>query len=167
MCSSFNENGNLKCAVPKISIPPTKGTFLNSPPGISISGGACHIPSPCNFFNFPTWLDIPWKEYFPQKCCCTIPLLIVSAIERKPLTYCDASNTFPSKWRLRNKCRNSILMACHYLDLGSASEWLKQISHSAQPIRSIMGFLCSFLKRHFAGKLLVASRNICCFLRLR
>ena len=29
-----------------------------------------------------------------------------------------------------------------------------------------MGFLCSFLKRHFAGKLLVASRNIGCFLRL-
>ena len=29
-----------------------------------------------------------------------------------------------------------------------------------------MGFLCSFLKRHFAGKLLVASRNISCFLRL-
>ena len=32
MCSSFNEKGNLKCAVPKISIPPKKGTFLNSPP---------------------------------------------------------------------------------------------------------------------------------------
>ena len=30
---------------------------------------------------------------------------------------------------------NSILMMHHYPDLGSASDWLKQISHTAQPIR--------------------------------
>ena len=43
--------------------------------------------------------------------------------------------TFRRKWRLRNDCRNSILMTCHYPDLGSTFDWLKQISHVAQPIR--------------------------------
>ena len=38
--------------------------------------------------------------------------------------------------RLRNERRNSILMTRHYPDLGSASDWLKQISQAAQPIRS-------------------------------
>ena len=31
---------------------------------------------------------------------------------------------------------NSILMTSHYPDLGNVSDWLKQISHAAQPIRS-------------------------------
>ena len=29
-----------------------------------------------------------------------------------------------------------MLMTCHYPDLGSASDWLNQISHAARPIRS-------------------------------
>ena len=37
---------------------------------------------------------------------------------------------------LQNEHRNSILMTCHYPDLGSASDWLKQTSYTAQPIRS-------------------------------
>ena len=37
---------------------------------------------------------------------------------------------------LRNERRNSILMTRHYPDLDSASDWLKQISHEARPIRS-------------------------------
>ena len=37
---------------------------------------------------------------------------------------------------LRNERRNSILMTRHYPDLGSASDWLNQISHAARPIRS-------------------------------
>ena len=32
--------------------------------------------------------------------------------------------------------KNSILMTCHYQDLRSASDWLKQISQVARPIRS-------------------------------
>ena len=47
----------------------------------------------------------------------------------------DAATGFPAKWRLRNKRRNSILMTRHYQDLGSASDWLNQISHAARPIR--------------------------------
>ena len=39
----------------------------------------------------------------------------------------------------RNERRNSVLMTYHCSDLGSASDWLKQISRS-------------FLIRHFAGK---------------
>ena len=38
--------------------------------------------------------------------------------------------------RLRNERRNSILMTRHYPDLGAASDWLKQISQAARPIRS-------------------------------
>ena len=38
--------------------------------------------------------------------------------------------------RLRNERRNSILMTRHHPDLGSASDWLKQISQVARPIRS-------------------------------
>ena len=31
----------------------------------------------------------------------------------------------PQKWRLRNESRSSVLMTCHYPDLGCASDWLK------------------------------------------
>ena len=55
---------------------------------------------------------------------------------RKRLTFGDATTGFPAKWLLRNERRNSILMTRHYPDLGSASDWLNQISHAARPIRS-------------------------------
>ena len=54
---------------------------------------------------------------------------------RKQLTSDDSTIGFPTKWLLRNKHRNSILMTHHYSDLGSASDWFNQISHLAQPIR--------------------------------
>ena len=41
-----------------------------------------------------------------------------------------------AKRHLRNGRRNSILMTCNFLDLGSASDWLKQISLGARPFRS-------------------------------
>ena len=40
-----------------------------------------------------------------------------------------------AKWGLRKECRNSILITRHYPDLGSASDWLNQISQAAQQIR--------------------------------
>ena len=55
---------------------------------------------------------------------------------RKQLTFGDTTSGFPNKWHLRNERRNSILMMRHYPDLGSASDWLNQISHAARPIRS-------------------------------
>ena len=54
----------------------------------------------------------------------------------KQLAFYDATTVSPEKWHLRNEHRNSILMTCHSPDLGSASDWLKQISHVARPIRS-------------------------------
>ena len=55
---------------------------------------------------------------------------------RKQLTFGAATTGFPAKWRLRNKRRNSILMMCHYLDLGSASDWSCRVGNLIQPIRS-------------------------------
>ena len=43
---------------------------------------------------------------------------------------------FPHKMMSEKQQRNSILMTRHYSDLESASDWLKQISQAAQPIRS-------------------------------
>ena len=60
---------------------------------------------------------------------------------RKQLTFSDASIGFPSKWRLINEGRDSRLMTLHSQDLGSASDWLNQISHVARPIRSITQIL--------------------------
>ena len=42
-----------------------------------------------------------------------------------------ATTGFLTKRRLWNERRNSTLMTCHYPDLDSASDWLKQISHAA------------------------------------
>ena len=55
---------------------------------------------------------------------------------RKLPTFGDATTGFPTKWRLRNERRNSILMTRHFPDLGSASDWLSKISHAARPFRS-------------------------------
>lgn len=52
---------------------------------------------------------------------------------KKQLTFCDTTTGFLVKQRLRNKHRNYILMTCHYPDLGSGPDWLKQISQVAQP----------------------------------
>ena len=54
----------------------------------------------------------------------------------KQQTFRDATTGFPAKLRLRNEHRNSILMTPHYLDISSAFDWLKQISHAARPIRN-------------------------------
>ena len=55
---------------------------------------------------------------------------------RKQTTFGDATNGFSAKWRLRNERKNSILMTCHYPDLGGASDWLTQTSHALWPFRN-------------------------------
>ena len=40
------------------------------------------------------------------------------------------------KWHLRNKHRRSILMMCHYPDLGGASYWSCCMGNLLQPVRS-------------------------------
>ena len=78
---------SLDCVVPKnIHTSPTEGTFDLDPhhPGISIPGGACHIPPPLEFPLFSTLVWYPLERIFPSK----MPLhhtfmqrLIVSAIK--------------------------------------------------------------------------------------
>ena len=55
---------------------------------------------------------------------------------RKQPALREPTTNLTAKWRLRNAFRNSLLMTCHNLDLDSASDWLKQISFAARPIRS-------------------------------
>ena len=54
----------------------------------------------------------------------------------KQSAFRDATIGFAAQWRQRNERRDSILMMRHYSDLGSATDWLKQISLAARPIRS-------------------------------
>ena len=79
---------------------------------------------------------------------------------------------FPLKWCLRNNHRNSILMTCHYPDLSSASDWMKQFFNQSEALpRSgwwcivSVEFLLSFLRHHFVGKPMVESWIVGCFLR--
>ena len=79
----------------------------------------------------------------------------------------DATGGFPAKWRLSRETSAEIpywwLMTCHYPDLSTASDWMKQ---NFKPIRSTtqirvsLKYLRSFLRSHFARKTPVASRNI-------
>ena len=55
---------------------------------------------------------------------------------RKQPTLGDATTSFPAKWRLRNECRNSILMTRYYPDLGSAFDCRSsRVGNFIQPIR--------------------------------
>ena len=75
------------------------------------------------------WLII---FYYQQN----LKLSLLGSSLRKQPTCGDATTGFPTKWRLRNEHRNSILMTHHYPDLGSAPDWLNQISHTARTIRT-------------------------------
>ena len=68
-------------------------------------------------------------------------------------------------------------MTFHYPDLGSAFDWVKEISLVAPPIENTGQIWVVthhqygispglFLRSHFAGKLLVVPRNVSSFLRL-
>ena len=77
------------------------------------------------------------KKQRPKRGRCNgTNICIAGYTLRKQPTFGDAITGFSVKWRLRNERRNSILMTRHYPDLGCASDWLNQISHSARPIRS-------------------------------
>ena len=68
---------------------------------------------------------------------------------RKQPTFGDATTEFSAKWRLRNERRNSTPMTRHYPDLGSASDWMNQISHEAPKIWSTTQIWV--LRRHQYG----------------
>ena len=48
-------------------------------------------------------------------------IALINGVKEQPIVP-DATTSFLAKSRLSNDCRNSILMTCHYLDLGSAIE---------------------------------------------
>ena len=79
--------------------------------------------------------DVLWETFFAlemAKMCikfCVGAYLLFIAFSR-------VIQQSKNKWRLRNERRNSILMTCHYPDLGGASDWLNQISHMTRPIKS-------------------------------
>ena len=70
------------------------------------------------------------------------------------------TNNFPMKWCLRNKHRNSMLMTHHYLDLGTASDWLKKISQVPQPISSSTQFLV-VMCHQYGISALVSQASLC------
>ena len=72
---------------------------------------------------------------FPNNIVFHYLIIICSSLRKQP-TFGDATTDFPAKWRLSYERRNSILMTRRYPDLGSAPDWLNQISHAARPIRS-------------------------------
>ena len=101
----------------------------------------------------------------------------LSSLGKQP-TFGGDTTCFPAKsWHVRNERRNSILMTHHHPDLGCPSDWLKQVSYrgttNQKPTqiwvvtRHQYGILRSFLRRHFAGKPAVVSRNVSYFLKLQ
>ena len=78
--------------------------------------------------------SMAWKPDSKISCIQLHGAVALVSLRKQP-TFGDATTGFPAKWRLRNERRNSILMTRHYPDLGSASDWLNQISHAARPIR--------------------------------
>ena len=80
----------------KISISP-EGTFVSTTqPGVLVM--AHH---PWNFHDFPTWLGMPWKEYFCQKSwftirlCHLLPLVYCRLLDPSPLRI-----SFVLRWRV-------------------------------------------------------------------
>ena len=81
---------------------------------------------------------------------------------RKLPTFRDATTGFSAKWRLRNECRNSILMTCNYPYLDGTSDWLKEISYADRPIRSTTQI--SVVTRHqYESSDIISQGNQCDF----
>ena len=90
----------------------------------------------CRYFlGHVTRRNLPWQGLSncteaPIKrlqviCCEKSNFQLLSYLRRQLPTFCDAATGLPVKWRLRNEHRNSMLMMCHYPNLGSASGWSK------------------------------------------
>ena len=67
----------------------------------------------------------PWTLVWKKTLSSTFKTPFFGSLREQP-TFRDATG-FPAKWHLRNDYRNSILMTRHYPELGSASDWLRQI----------------------------------------
>ena len=95
------------------------------------------------YFSLSKVFKKVWKDlslirplgYKPYSRFAFLEFSLLCSLRKQPI-FGDATTSFPAKWRLRNKQRNSIQMTRHYSDLGCASDWLNQISHARRPIRS-------------------------------
>ena len=85
---------------------------------------------------------------------------------RKQPTFLD--HWFPREITSEKRAQKFHTDECQYLDLGSASDCSCRVGNLLQPIGSgCWRVICmEFLRRHLAGKPVVAQRNVGCFLRL-
>ena len=130
----------------------------------------------------PRWLPKPWQALFShtQGVVCFLGADLYIDRHRSSLrkhsqpTFRNITINFPAKLRLTNERWNSILMTRHYPDLGSASDWSCREGNLLQPVRNTtqiwvgvisMESLRSFLRRFYAGKPLLASWKVGCFLK--
>ena len=74
----------------------------------------------CRVFEQNSLFNKQMKQSF-------LPLVNELAWKKNCWHFCGATTAFPAKWRLRDDSRNSTLTTRHCPDLGSASDWLKQI----------------------------------------
>ena len=98
-----------------------------------------------------------------------------SGSPRKGPIFRDATTCFPAKSHLRNGYEKFHIDDVHYSDLGSSSDWSFWEENLLQPIRSTTqvwlmtrhqyGISAGVPRTVFRG-VLVASRNVGCFLRL-
>ena len=111
------------------------------------SGHSSEIEAVLRFLsNFTGWLFMLQKITFPNEkggSLCSVRSRSTLYVCNNSLQYQWTKFTstctlrkqptfgFPVKLCPRNKHRDSILMTCHYPDLGRASDWVNQISHAA------------------------------------
>ena len=68
----------------------------------------------------------------------------------------------PARWRLRNDCRKCPTQIWVVILIGRTAREISFSQSEALPSSvTSMKFLQSFLRRHFVGKPVVASRNVC------
>ena len=138
---------------------------------------ACRLLSNLLPLTKPRWPSEKVKLGDCEESYCKVSPILNSMHERrksllhslrKQTTFRDATTSFPAKWRLRNECTTSILMTRHYPDLSGWSKFPTRHDQSEAQPRSGSWRVKSteFLRRHFAGKPVVASQNDGWFLRL-
>ena len=67
--------------------------------------------------------SLQWTIHVWYPSLAQVVKLIFKRSLRKQPTFRDTTTGFHAKWFLTNERRNSILMTCHYPDLGNASDW--------------------------------------------
>ena len=87
--------------------------------------------------------DVSHVNTFTKIVINLVLVLYQRNVKKKPNKQTEKENGFKSAnisrpplvpRKMTSQHRNSTLMTRHYSDLGSASDWLRQISHAARPI---------------------------------